>query len=46
LKQYFNRMKEVGVCHHFGLVHGDVSRELEKVARMLKMPCVRLTDGN
>ena len=43
LKQYFTRMKEVGVCHHFGLVHADVTAELKKTADMLGMPCVMLT---
>ena len=43
LNDYFHRMKEVGVCHHFGLVHGSVGRELELVAEMLGMPCECLT---
>ena len=43
LNEYFTRMREVGVCHHFGLVHGRVARELQKVADMLKMECVSLT---
>jgi len=36
-------MKEVGVCHHFGLVHAEVASELRKVAQMLGMPCEMLT---
>ena len=43
LRDYFRRMKEVGVCHHFGLVHGNVASELRKVAEMLKMKCECLT---
>jgi L-arabinose isomerase len=44
LRDYFKRMKDVGVCHHFGLVHGSVGPELEKVAEMLGMKCVCLTE--
>jgi len=44
LKDYFTRMKEIGVCHHFGLVHAEVAPELQKVADMLGMPCEMLTD--
>jgi L-fucose isomerase-like protein len=43
LKDYFNRLKAVGVCHHFGLVHARVAKELEKVAEMLRMKCECLT---
>jgi len=43
LRDYFRRMKEVGVCHHFGLVHGSVGPEIQKVAEMLKMKCDALT---
>ena len=43
LRDYFHRMKEVGVCHHFGLVHGSVDAELRKLAEMLKMECQCLT---
>jgi L-fucose isomerase-like protein len=43
LRDYFARMKEVGVCHHFGLVHAEVAGELHKVADMLNMKCERLT---
>ena len=43
LRQYFKRITEVGVCHHFGLVHADVASELEKVAYMLNMKLEYLT---
>ena len=43
MERYFRRMKEVGVCHHFGLVHARVGPELEKVAEMLRMKCECLT---
>jgi hypothetical protein len=43
LDGYFHRMKEAGVCHHFGLVHGKVGPELERVAELLKMNCICLT---
>ena len=43
LSDYFHRMKDVGVCHHFGLVHGSVGPELKKVAEMLGMKCLCLT---
>ncbi|GAH65261.1 unnamed protein product, partial [marine sediment metagenome] len=34
---------EVGVCHHFGLVHADVASEVEKAAEILGMNLERLT---
>ena len=43
LRSYFHQMKELGVCHHFGLVHGSVESELLKVAEILKMKCDSLT---
>ncbi|MCJ8329091.1 MAG: hypothetical protein HRT89_05985 [Lentisphaeria bacterium] len=43
LNDYFHRMKDIGVCHHFGLVHGSLGPQLEKVAELLKMPCICLT---
>jgi L-arabinose isomerase len=44
LVDYFHRINEVGVCHHFALVHEEISGELAKVARVLGMKCVHLTD--
>ena len=46
LNDYFHGMKDVGVCHHFGLVHGSLGSQLEKVAEILKMPCVCLTKAD
>ncbi len=43
LRDYFQRMKQVGVCHHFGLAHGSVGVEIQKTAQMLKMKCECLT---
>jgi L-arabinose isomerase len=44
LNHYFNRIAELGVCHHFGLVHDDIHKEIEKVARILKMKLEYLTE--
>ncbi len=44
LGDYFSRIAEVGVCHHFALVHQDISSEIEKVAQILKMKLEYLTD--
>jgi L-arabinose isomerase len=44
LKHYFNRIAEVGVCHHFALVHSEISRDVEKVAKILSMKIEYLTD--
>jgi L-arabinose isomerase len=35
LQQYFKRIAEMGVCHHFALVHADVAGMVEKVAYIL-----------
>jgi L-arabinose isomerase len=43
LKQYFKRIAELGVCHHFAVVYADVSNEVEKVAEILGMKLQRLT---
>ncbi len=43
LQDYFRRIREVGVCHHFGLVHADVASEVEKAAEILGMNLERLT---
>lgn len=43
LRQYFKRIAELGVCHHFALVHADVASEVEKVAHILGMKLGRLT---
>jgi len=44
LKCYFNRIAEVGVCHHFGLVHAEISSQIEKVAKILNMKLEYLTN--
>ena len=44
LAYYFKRIARSGVCHHFALVHADIRRELEKVAQILGMKAVCLTD--
>ena len=44
MRQYFERLNEVGVCHHFALVHDDISGEIEKVAQLLGMKLEYLTD--
>lgn len=43
LEKYFGRIAETGVCHHFALVHAEISRELEKVAHILGMKVEHLT---
>ncbi|HEB33232.1 MAG TPA: hypothetical protein ENI15_20530 [Spirochaetes bacterium] len=44
LDHYFNRIAQAGVCHHFALVQAEISSEIEKVARILKMRLEYLTD--
>jgi L-arabinose isomerase len=44
LEEYFARIAETGVCHHFALVHADIGNELEKVAHILGMKTEVLTD--
>ncbi|UCB44469.1 MAG: hypothetical protein JSV25_09605 [Spirochaetota bacterium] len=44
LKQYFTQIAELGVCHHFALVHEDISREIEKTAQILNMKLKYLTE--
>jgi L-arabinose isomerase len=44
LRDYFQRINEIGVCHHFALVHTSLSEELEKVAEILGMKLEYLTD--
>ena len=43
LQDYFRRIREVGVCHHFALVHADVANEVEKAAEILGMNLEQLT---
>jgi L-arabinose isomerase len=43
LRDYFGRIAEFGVCHHFALVHSDVANEVEKVAHILDMRLEHLT---
>ncbi len=38
------REAEVGVWHHFALVHAEISSEIEKVARILNIKLNYLTD--
>ncbi len=44
LNHYFHRIAEVGICHHFALVHADISSEIEKTAEILKMKLEYLTE--
>jgi len=44
LRDYFGRIGKIGTCHHFALVHAEISSEIEKVARILKMRLEYLTD--
>jgi L-fucose isomerase-like protein len=44
LVEYFGRIREVGISHHFALVHQDLWQELEKVAAILRMRVERLTN--
>lgn len=44
LKRYFERVAEVGICHHFALVHEDISAEIEKVSNILRMKFDYLTE--
>jgi len=44
LKEYFKRIAEIGACHHFALVHRDISGEIDKVAKVLSMKIEYLTD--
>ena len=44
LEQYFRRMMNAGVDHHFAFGYGDWSRELEKLAEFLQMPFENLTE--
>jgi L-fucose isomerase-like protein len=44
LKEYFERIAKVGICHHFALVHTDISKEIEKVAKILQMDLGYLTN--
>ena len=43
LADYFGRIAELGVCHHFALVHAEISRELEKLARIMSVKMASLT---
>ncbi len=44
LAEYFAQIARLGVCHHFALVHAEISAELEKVAQILGMRVAYLTD--
>ncbi len=37
IKNYFRRIAEAGICHHFALVTGDISGEIEKAAEILNI---------
>ena len=43
LRDYFSRIREVGTCHHFAVVHADVSAEVKKAAEILGMKLEMLT---
>ena len=43
LEDYFRRIAEAGVCHHFALVHADIGRELHRAAFILGMKVEDLT---
>jgi len=43
LDEYFHRIAEVGVCHHFALVHSQIAPELYKVAEIMDMKVEELT---
>ncbi|MBI4530223.1 MAG: hypothetical protein HY709_01775 [Candidatus Latescibacteria bacterium] len=43
LNTYFRRIAEVGVCHHFALVHAEIAGELKKVAEIMGMKVECLT---
>ena len=44
LNSYFKRIAEMGIEHHFALVHAEVEGVLEKVAQILNMKVEYLTD--
>lgn len=44
LRDYFGRISKIGTCHHFALVHEEISSEIEKVAKILNMRLEYLTD--
>ena len=43
LNQYFTKISQAGVCHHFALTHADIEAELLKVAQILNMKVESLT---
>jgi len=43
LDAYFRRIRDLGVCHHFALVHADLALELTRVAEILGMRVESLT---
>ena len=43
LNNYFRRISDFGVCHHFALAHADIESELRKVAQILSMQVQSLT---
>jgi L-fucose isomerase-like protein len=43
LRQYFRRIAGIGVCHHFALVHAEISAEIKRVAEILKIRLEYLT---
>jgi L-arabinose isomerase len=44
LREYFQRIAALGVCHHFALVHADLGAELERAAEILSMRVDWLTN--
>ena len=44
LQQYFRRICDLGVCHHFGFIHAAIDAELAKSAEIMGMECKWLTE--
>lgn len=44
LAEYFGRIAEVQVCHHFALVHAEIAPELRKVAQIMGAGVEDLTE--
>lgn len=43
LREYFGRIRAVGTCHHFAVVHADVASRVTKAAEILDMKLERLS---
>ena len=42
VEEFIRSNAEHGVSHHWAVVHGDVTEEMEYLASMLQCPCIRL----